>query len=49
MFGSTETGAVRMEKIMMALSSAFEAFGKVVKAVLVNGFKSYILCYDLRV
>lgn len=40
MFGSTRAGAVRMEKTMMALSSAFQTFGKVAKAVLVNGFKA---------
>lgn len=40
MFGSTRAGAVRMEKTMMALSSAFQTFGKVAKAIFVNGFKA---------
>lgn len=34
LFGSTRAGAVRMEKTMMALTSAFQTFGKVSLAVL---------------
>lgn len=38
MFGSSRAGAVRMEKVMMSLSSSLITFGKVAKVILVDGF-----------
>lgn len=45
-FGDTRAGAVRLEKVMMTLSSAFSTFGKVATALFTGLGEAFVILFD---